>query len=154
MLDQARAANINLREQDALNAIALGARRMDFAMEKFELSDEMVEAYAEAYAHQKDKSQSATISSLLYSMSETNGRCQDLRDGYSMIKNLYKQVWLSENRPYWLDNVLVQYDLHIQRWQKRADQIAQTHDQWSNTSTLPPPSQLGIPSAPAVLNRQ
>jgi hexosaminidase len=148
LLHQVRAENQNLREPDALDGIEMGARRIDFAVEKFQLSDEMAEAYANAYEHQKDKSQRMATSNLLSSISQTNGRCQDLRDGYSMLKNLYKQVWLSENRPYWLDNVLVQYDLQMQKWQNRADQIAQAHDQWANTYTLPPASQLGIPPVP------
>jgi hypothetical protein len=71
-------------------------------------------AYARAYAMKDDKNHETETRELLYSISSMNGRCQDLRDGYSMLKSLYKGSWLAENRPYWLDNVLVRYDLQIE----------------------------------------
>ena len=60
---------------------------------------------------------------LLDNISSMNGRCQDLRDGFSLLKNLYRESWLAENRPYWIDNVLVRYDLQTQLWQKRGEDI-------------------------------
>ncbi len=49
----------------------------------------------------------------MYNISSNNGHMQDLRDAYSATKGEFAQVWLSENRPYWLDNVLVRYDLQL-----------------------------------------
>ena len=60
------------------------------------------------------------VRELLDSITSMNGRCQDLRDGYSMLKMLSRDSWLEENRPYWLDDVLVRYDLRIQLWQSAA----------------------------------
>jgi hypothetical protein len=77
-----------------------------------------------------------------------NGRCQDLRDGYSMIKNLYRASWLAENRPYWLDNVLVRYDLQIEEWQRRGDQINTLIDRWQQDKTLPTAKDAGVPPPP------
>jgi hypothetical protein len=74
-----------------------------------------------------------------------NGRCQDLRDAYSMLKNLYRASWLAENRPYWLDNVLVRYDLQIQLWQKRGDDLNTLINDWQDTKTLPTSEAAGIP---------
>jgi hypothetical protein len=79
-----------------------------------------------------------------------NGRCQDLRDGYSMLKNLYRTSWLEENRPYWLDNVLVRYDLRIQLWQKRGEDIDRLINAWQKTHTLPTPAEAGLSSAEPV----
>ena len=45
---QARAQNPHLRESNALTAMELGARRLDLTAEKFQLSDEMASAYAQA----------------------------------------------------------------------------------------------------------
>jgi len=77
-----------------------------------------------------------------------NGRCQDLRDGYSMIKNLYRTSWLAENRPYWLDNVLVRYDLRIQLWQQRGEAIRQLNQTWQDTQALPTAAEAGVPAPP------
>ena len=59
---------------------------------------------------------------MLSEISGDNGRCQDLRDAYSAVKSEYGQVWLGENRPYWLNNVAVRYDLAIELWQRPAPQ--------------------------------
>jgi hypothetical protein len=126
----------------------MAARRIDFIGMKFQLSEEMSIAYARAYAQKDDKAHETETRELLYSISSMNGRCEDLRDGYSMIKNLYKASWLAENRPYWLDNVLVRYDLQIENWQRRGDQMNAIIDRWQEDKTLPTAKEAGIPPPP------
>ena len=136
----------NIEERDALRAMELGARRMDFIAMKFQLSEEMADAYAKAYTLQSDPARATEVRELLFSISAMNGRCQDLRDGYSMLRDLYRDTWLSENRPYWLNNVLVRYDLRIQLWQQRGEKIiALTHD-WQSKKGLPTPEDAGLPT--------
>jgi hexosaminidase len=148
LIETALATNPSLRETDSLRAMELGARRIDFIGLKFQLSDEMRDAYAQAYDLQHDRKKDSTASNLLYSISSMNGRCQDLRDGFSQLKNLYRDSWLAENRPYWIDNVLVRYDLQTQLWQKRGETLDTVIDNFYTTHALPPAAQLGIP-APA-----
>lgn len=148
LIDTVRADNPRLRESAALDAMELGARRIDFIGMKFQLSDEMSEAWNQAWALRDDKQHRTQMRELLYSISSTNGRCQDLRDGYSLLKNLYRKAWLDENRPYWLDNVLVRYDLRIELWQKRGEDITALIHQWERTNILASPQEAGIPAAP------
>jgi hypothetical protein len=148
LIETALATDPSLREKNALRAMELGARRIDFIALKFQLSDEMRAAYAEAYDQQHDRKKDSLTSNLLYSISSNNGRCEDLRDGFSLLKDLYRDSWLAENRPYWLGNVLVRYDLQIQLWQKRGEDIDTLINNFNATHTLPPASQVGIP-APA-----
>jgi hypothetical protein len=124
----------------------LGARRIDFIGLKFQLSDEMRDTYAQAYAQQHDRSKDSATRNLLDSISSMNGRCQDLRDGFSLLKNLYRESWLAENRPYWIDNVLVRYDLQMQLWEKRGEDIDTLINTFQTTRTLPPAAQAGIPA--------
>jgi hypothetical protein len=147
LIDNVRATEPALRERDALAAMELGARRIDLIGMKFQLSDEMRSAYAQAYAMQSDPKHETATRELLYSITSMNGRCQDLRDAYSALKGLYRDSWLAENRPYWLDNVLVRYDLRIQLWQQRGEAINTLIDQWQDTRKLPPAQQAGIPAA-------
>src|SRR5580658_21080 len=125
LLEQARMANAGLREPDAIEAMDLGARRLDLIGMKFELAQEMATAYRQALAQQHDKTKSQATGNLLDEISSNNGRCQDLRDAYSAIKGEYAQVWQSENRPYWLNNVTVRYDLEIEKWQLRGNLFEQ-----------------------------
>lgn len=146
LLAQARQQNPNLSEPDALTAMDLGARRLDLIGLKFELAQEIADEYAGAVAQQHDKTQQKATKQLLTDISSDNGRCQDLRDGFSAAKSEYSQVWLGENRPYWLNNVTVRYDLAIEHWQRRAEEFdAAQHVLW-NGKDLPPPSSLGLPA--------
>ena len=146
LIETALATDPSLREKDSLRAMELGARRIDFIGLKFQLSDEMRDLYAQAYDLQHDRKKDSTTENLLYNISSMNGRCQDLRDGFSLLKNLYRDSWLVENRPYWIDNVLVRYDLQTQLWQKRGQDIDILIDNFYATHTLPPATQVGIPA--------
>lgn len=147
LLNEARTEQPGLRERDALLGLEVGARRLDFIGMKFQLADEMAGAYAKAYALPDDGKHTTEKRELLYSISSMNGRCQDLRDGYSQIKELYRQLWLTENRPYWLDNVLVRYDLQIELWQRRGDAVNAALEEWQRTKHLPPAEKVGVPVA-------
>jgi len=145
LLGQARYANAELREPAALQAMDLGARRLDLIGMKFEMAQEMMSGYAQAVAGQHDKAQRDKVDNLLEEISSMNGQCQDLRDAYSAIKGEYSQVWLGENRPYWLNNVTVRYDLAIQMWQKRGDRFQQVMLLRWDGKDLPTPASLDLP---------
>jgi hypothetical protein len=146
MLAQARQENPKLSEPDALAAMDLGARRLDLIGMKFELAQEIVSIYAKAVAQQHDKTQQSVTSTLLSEISGDNGRYQDMRDAYSAARGEYSQVWLGENRPYWLNNVTVRYDLEIEQWQQRAEQFDTAIRTWQNGQDLPPAATLGLPA--------
>jgi hypothetical protein len=149
LLAQARHDNPKLSEPDALTAMDLGARRLDLIGLKFELAQEIPAAYAQATTQQHDKTQSSATNTLLSEISGANGRCQDLRDAFSALKSEYSQVWLSENRPYWLNNVTVRYDLEIERWQQRGEQFSAAIYGWQNGQDLPVATALGMPEPAA-----
>ena len=145
LVEQARSSNADLREAAALDAMDLGARRLDLIGMKWEWSQEMAQDYARAVAGQHDKDQRSEIYGLLYNISSNNGHMQDLRDAYSATKGEFARVWLSENRPYWLDNVLVRYDLQIQKWQQRGWRFAEVIGDFDNHKDLPTAESLGMP---------
>jgi len=147
LVAEARNADPSLKEQDVLTAMDLGARRLDLIGLKFELSQEIVETYAQALAQQHDKTRRGETQNILEEISSMFGRCQDLRDAYSAIKGEYSQVWLGENRPYWLNNVTVRYDIAIEKWQQRAEQFQGAIDVWDSGKDLPSTASLGLPEA-------
>ena len=150
LIAEAREGNPHLREGDALTAMDLGARRLDLIGLKFEMSQEMVDAYAQALTQQHDKAHRSDTRNLVDEISSMFGRCQDLRDAYSAVKGEYNQVWLSENRPYWLNNVTVRYDLAIEKWQYRGDLLQAGIRDWDNGKDLPTAAALGLPAAPTA----
>ena len=152
MYDAAKygAASSNLREPDAVDAMELGARRMDFIGLKFQLADEMAAGYARAYAASTstDKKTRGSVNRELSDLNSVNGRIQDLRSGYTLLRDLYESAWLRSNRPYWLRNNLELYDYATQIWLARADKVHSAQRQWADSKTLPAAVDLGIPPAP------
>ncbi|HEU5340411.1 family 20 glycosylhydrolase [Edaphobacter sp.] len=150
LIAQARNANPNLREQDALDALDLGARRMDLIGLKFQVADEIADDYAVAYSLQtsKQREDHIEVSRRLNEINGVNGKLQDMRSRYSLIRDLYQAAWLKSNRPYFLTNNLERYDQTIQLWLNRIDQIRSVQRGWALNHTIPPASTLGIPAPP------
>jgi hypothetical protein len=139
-----------LREVNAIDALELGARRFDFIGEKFQLADEMADAYARAQtdAASTDRKTRSQISRELSDINGVNGRIQDIKDGYSLIRDLYSQLWLRTNRPYALRPVLEHYDYTIGIWLTRMDKVRSAQRQWGDSHTLPGAADLEIPPPP------
>src|ERR1035441_702848 len=79
-----------LENPEALDAIELGARRIDFAGLKFQASDEAAALYTQALALAGDKSRWSEVEGLLWNIGYT--RFQDIRDGYSLLGGLYREA--------------------------------------------------------------
>jgi hypothetical protein len=147
LLAEARAAG-KLENTEALDALELGARRIDFIGFKFQTADDCAALYSQAQKMAADKSRSDEVAEILHTIGSANGRLQDMRDGYALLRDLYQQAWLRDNRPYWLQNNLARYDQATQLWIGRADRWNQVLQQWRDTQTLAPAAEAGLP-APA-----
>lgn len=142
--DAHTSAGAALRESDALDALEMGARRVDFIGMKFELADEIVAHYRAALDSVANHGN--PTHDLTEIASQINSRTQDLRDGYVLGRELYERSWNEENRPYWLYNVLNRYDIGAQTWIRRIDQFNQARAQYNRTKKLPALEQMGLPN--------
>lgn len=144
LIAQARRMQPQLREQDALDAMDMGARRLDLIGMKFQFADEMVKAYAAA----TDPNRTKPVTWVdLADISGINGRLQTMREAYVLGRELYERSWRAENRPYWLQNVLARYDSAIQLWWNRSLMADAARREFSRTRKVPPPERMGIPTA-------
>ncbi len=142
----------SLRETDAIDALELGARRFDFIGLKIQLADEIIQGYARAQAAStsSDKKIKATTGRELSDINGVNGRIQDIKDGYSLLRDLYEQSWRRTNRAYALRPVLEHYDYAIALWLSRMDKLRSAQRQWADTRTLPSAADAGLPSPAAT----
>jgi hypothetical protein len=85
------------------------------------------------------------VSRELEDINSVDGRIQDIKDSYSLLRDLYSQSWLRTNRPYALRPVLEHYDYTIGIWLARMDKVKSAQRQWSNTRTLPSAAEAGVP---------
>jgi hypothetical protein len=136
-----------LHHPEAIDALELGARRLDFIGLKFQLADEIVEGYTRALSDlaSPDKKTRQQTGKELSDIRGINGRLEDIRDTYALLRDLYAQSWLRTNRPYALRPVLSHYDDTISLWNARIDRFRAVQRQLDNTKTLPTPFELGLP---------
>ncbi len=151
LLAQARAAakqdGRKLENEEALDALELGARRIDFIGYKFEIAQECATIYSQARAMAGDQSKWEEVSEMMHTIGSNNGRFEDIRDGYSQLGELFREAWLRDNRPYWLANNMARYDRATQMWISRGLQWQTVIHTWHTTHTLPPASEVGLPEA-------
>ena len=145
-------APTTLRETATIDALELGARRMDFIGLKFQLADEIAEGYQRAYAMQntKDRKQRMDVSRELSDINGVNGRIEDYINTYSLLRDLFEQAWYRSNRPNGLRPMLEHYDYTIGVWEARSERLRSAQRQWSDAHTLPTAAELGLPLPPSA----
>ena len=130
-----------VRERTALDAMELGARRLDWLAAKFEYSDMIAQAFVNAAAD------SAHARQYLQDIMGMNGTLMDMRDGFSLTHDLFVRAWQNENRPYWMTNAVARFDAEIIRWVDRTKKMDELMRRWSRTGIRPRGEDLGIPAA-------
>ncbi len=157
LIAQAKQTEPNLRNPDAISAMDFGARRIDFLALKFQLADEMADAYARAQStallpppRRGQPRPEPSTASLLSDINGVNGRLQDIIDAYSQLRDMFAQQWLLSNRPSGLRPILEHYDYTIGLWYARIDKVRTAQRQWSDSRTLPSAADLGIPPPPPI----
>jgi hypothetical protein len=130
-----------IRERSALDAMEVGARRLDWLAAKFQYADAIAQAFVNAAAD------SAHARQLLGDLGGMNGVLQDMRDGFALNRDLFEAAWRNENRPYWMTNALAKFDAEIIRWVDRSKKMDEMMRRWSRDRTKPRPEELGIPAS-------
>ena len=124
------------RHADTLLALRLAAKRFDYLGMKVQFARRIGEIYREALAARAPRG--------FGRINSTNGMLQDLRDYATELRDLQRRAWLAENRPYWLDNVLVRYDDEALLWTRRIRLFTDAVQQYNLWQRLPPPEELGL----------
>jgi len=126
---------------DTVDYMILAAIRLDALGMKIQFADEISRSYWDAYLNMSDANR---VRRDLVEISNTNGRLQDLRDATTRLRALYSELWLKENRPYWLGNVQVRYDTLAELFQSKINAVQMAMQQYREQSTLPTPQQMGF----------
>ena len=127
--------------QTTLADMTLGAWRWDFLGMKAEFTQESNKFYWDAFQNQTDAER---VDNDLAEITDANARLEDLRDATTRLSEMYREAWLREYNPFWLDNVLVRYDTLAREFQQKIVAVRQVHRQYDLTKTLAPPQDLGF----------
>ena len=126
---------------DLLDAYGFAARRLHTIGTRALASRRMRELYQRALEAQDDKSRAPQVVADLSSILDL---LIDGRQSSAMLKTQHEQLWLAENRPYWLDNIRAQYDQDMRAWMDKADEVRAYTVMFRNGRRLPPAAQLGF----------
>ena len=126
---------------DTIPYYVFAAKRTDYLGMKFQFAEEMSKAYWDAYQNLGDRRR---VTRTLRNFITINGPAYDLRDHLGDLKTEYRDLWLAENRPYWLESVLVKYDSLQQKFSDRALSVIQWLNYFNEKGALPPPETLGF----------
>jgi|HubBroStandDraft_6_1064221.scaffolds.fasta_scaffold00090_14 hexosaminidase len=127
--------------QDTLADMKLGAWRWDALGMKAEFTQEINKFYWDAFQNQTDEHR---VGNDLEEITAINARLEDLRDATTRVSQMYREAYLREYGPYWLDNVLVRYDDLAREFQNKIVAVRQAHRQYDATKTLTQPQELGF----------
>ena len=127
--------------QDTLDALIFAALRLDLLGMKIQFAAEASKFYWDAYLNMGDRRR---VLSNLGEITGTNARLEDLRDATTRLRGMYSELWLRENRPYWLGNVEVRYNNLASLFQSKIQAVRAAKQQYRHEQVLPTPQQLGF----------
>ena len=121
--------------------LEFAAKRMDYMGMKIQFATTVGEMYRAVLADPADSNKARQNLRRIRGM---DGLLPSLRDYINEVKALYRDVWLSENRPYWLDNVLVRYENEALYWVQKMQLFDNAAEDYWATKSLPGPDKLGL----------
>jgi hexosaminidase len=127
--------------QATLADMTLSAWRWDALGMKIQFTQEISNFYWDAFRNQTDAQR---VGNDLEEITATNARLEDLRDATTRLSQMYREAWLREYNPFWLENVLVRYDTLARELQTKIVLVRQARRQYETTKTLTPPQDLGF----------
>ena len=126
---------------DTIPFLELAARRLDYLGMKVQFTNEVGEIYR---AMQADAADEVRTSNRLRRIRGMDGLLPSLRDYIHEVKANYREAWLAENRPYWLDNVLVRYDNEALYWVQKMQWFDAAAREYDSSGKLPVPESSGM----------
>ncbi len=114
--------NVHLarRNKDMLDYTEFAARRFDFLGQKAIYVKYIADLYGQSQAQTSDRR------AVHHNLGESNGLTRDMLAQDSMLRDLYQKLWLGENRPYYLGNILARYDQETRRWENFSNRISRS----------------------------
>jgi hexosaminidase len=136
-----RSAGKARAHKDTIADLMLAAWRWDALGMKIQFAQEIGKFYWDAFQNQTDANR---VGNDLEEITSINARLEDLRDSTTRVREMYREAWLREDRPYWLDNVLVRYDNLAREFQAKIVAVRRARREYETTKALTPPQELGF----------
>ncbi|MDE3178876.1 MAG: beta-N-acetylhexosaminidase [Acidobacteriota bacterium] len=123
------------RNADVLNYLSFAARRFDYVGQKAIYTKYISDLYSQAQANVSNPRQAREA---LGPILGANGLMEDMRDHVTALRSEYSKLWLQENLPFALDDILVRYTRELDRWEQATDRMEYIRSTYFRTHQLPP----------------
>lgn len=129
------------RNATMIPAMILAAQRFDHLGRRAETVEKLSREYWEAYLNLGDR---VRVRRLRRYYSPIYNQLREMAEELSELRASYREQWLAENRPYWLDSVLARYDNAIALWLNKSRALDEAVRNYETTSILPSPEEFGL----------
>lgn len=126
---------------DTIDYLIFAALRLDMLGMKIQFASEISKYYWDAYLNMSDRGR---VRRDLNEITSINARLEDLRDATTRLRAMYSDLWLKENRAYWLGNVQVRYDNLASLFQSKIQSVQAAEQQYGQQQVLPTPQEMGF----------
>jgi len=133
------------RNASMIPAMILAAQRFDHLGRRAQAVERFSREYWDAYLNLGDR---VKVRRLRRYYSAVYNQLREMAEELSLLRASYREQWLAENRPYWLDSVLFRYDQAIANWLNKSRAVEEALRNYETTSILPNPEEFGLGPRP------
>jgi hexosaminidase len=133
------------RNRSLIPALLLAARRFDHLGRRMEVIQQLSGDYWNAYLNLGDRRQ---VQRLRRYTGAVRNSLREMAEELTVLREKYREQWLRENRPYWLESILARYDLAIANWLSKSRALDEALRDYDASSTLPNPEEFGMGTRP------
>lgn len=134
------------RNRSMIAAMRFAAQRFDHLGRRMQVMEKFSNDYWDAYLNLSD---GRKVRRLRNHWGNIYNSLREMTEELTILRQSYRQQWLAENRPYWLDSVLVRYDQAAAMWLSKSKSLADAVRLYNTTSILPDPEAFGVGPRPA-----
>jgi hexosaminidase len=143
--DLRRDKNRARRNRLMIDEMIFAAARFDHLGRRMEVAEQFSRDYWDAYLHLDERRRVGRLRR--YTGNVTNN-LREMAEELAELRAQYRQLWLAENRPYWLDSLLARYDLAIAQWLSKSKSLENILRKYEESSILPNPEEFGLGARP------
>lgn len=140
------------RNASMIASMIFAAQRFDHMGRRAQTVEKLSREYWDAYLNLGDRTKARRIRR--YTGAIYN-QLREMAEELAELKASYRQQWLAENGPYWLDSILARYDEAISLWLTKSRKLDEAMRAYEATSILPSPEEFGLgPRFPPAQRQQ
>jgi hexosaminidase len=129
------------RNSSMISSMIFAARRFDHLGRRAQTVEKLSREYWDAYLNLGDRTK---VRRLRRYASPIYNQLREMAEELTELKAEYRQQWLAENRPFWLDSVSARYDYAIGVWLAKSKAVEEAMREYDATSILPNPEEFGL----------